>query len=166
MLVIELVSPPPPSATPRRHQCLCQEQRCRRRDPQVFVFNDQVLVLCQLGLMADGNIYTQWIASSYEIQAPGKQTVLKITQRSKGHKHQPNAVLKLSVRNVFDSMRNGVTHQGRSPHKEGRKPILLGFWCKDKFPKVHVKGLEISPPSSCHQQAHTSSVFRTLEWFP
>lgn len=27
----------------------------------------QVLFLCQLGLTADGNIYTQWISSYYEI---------------------------------------------------------------------------------------------------
>ena len=40
MLVIRASVPLQASAMPRCHQYFCQEQRCRRHGPHVFVFND------------------------------------------------------------------------------------------------------------------------------
>lgn len=84
-----------------------------------------VLFLHQLRLTADGNIYTQWVSSSYEIQAQESRQSSKSPKEAKDtNTSQPNSVPKLRVRSKL--LRPVVSlHQGRSLCKAGRKSILL-----------------------------------------
>ena len=88
-----------------------------------------MLFLCQLRLTADGNIYTQWVSSSHEIQAQESRQSSKSPKEAKDtNDSQPNGVLKLRVRSKFFYARWCYYNKGGVCVKQAGNPF---FWCKD-----------------------------------
>lgn len=131
-MLIEPASLLPSSATPKCHRCLCQGQKCRRHYPPPFVFNDPRAFSLSIATNKQMVIF---IPSEFhftmKIQAPGKQAVLEINQGSIRHKWQSAKHCAETHCKKHFKVYAQWCHQGRSPHKKGRKPILLGFRYKD-----------------------------------